>query len=122
MVKDMCVEAGMPQRSNHSLRATGATSLFQSNVPEHIIQKTTGHRSTCALRMYERVSTEQQQAVSRVMMSREPTSFQAEMESLHAVKEIVLSKNASKTASAGTLGNVPRLIGDLTTVASEISQ
>ena len=110
MVKDMCVEAGLPQRSNHSLRATGATSLFQSNVPEHIIQKTTGHRSTTALRLYERVSAEQQQAVSRVMMAREPTSFQAEMEKSHAVKESA----ASITASAGTSGDVKRLFGDLT--------
>ena len=60
MVKDMCIDAGIPPRTNHSLRATGATALFQSNVPEQIIQKTTGHRSLDGLRMYERVSTKQQ--------------------------------------------------------------
>ena len=64
MVKDMCIDAGIPPRTNHSLRATGATALFQSNLPEQIIQKTTGHRSLDGLRMYECVSTRQQQAVS----------------------------------------------------------
>ena len=39
--------------SNHSLHATGATTLFDANVPEAIIQKRSGHSSTKALRMYE---------------------------------------------------------------------
>ena len=56
MVKEMCEEAGIPPKTNHSLHATGATTLFQSNVPEKIIQKTTGHRSIEALRKYERLS------------------------------------------------------------------
>ena len=66
---EMCTEAGIPRKTNHSLRATGATTLFQSKVPEKIIQKTTGHRSLEALRKYEHTSTEQHQAVSKVMMS-----------------------------------------------------
>ena len=38
-VSEMCSEAGIPRKTNHSLRATGATTLFQSKVPEKIIQK-----------------------------------------------------------------------------------
>ncbi len=30
MEKDMCLEAGVEQKTNHSLRATGATALFHS--------------------------------------------------------------------------------------------
>ena len=61
MVKDMCMEAGLSEKkTNHSLRATGTTSLFNASVPEKIIQKTTGHRSLTALRSYERVSKDQQ--------------------------------------------------------------
>ena len=39
MVKRMCMDAGIEhgQKSNHSLRATGATAMFQSNVPETVI-------------------------------------------------------------------------------------
>ena len=40
MVSDMCKDANIPRKTNHSLRAT---ALFQSNIPEKIIQKTTGH-------------------------------------------------------------------------------
>ena len=42
-------------KTNHRLRATGATCLFNAGVPENIIQKTTGHSSIEALRGYESV-------------------------------------------------------------------
>ena len=34
--------------TNHSLRVTGTTMLFDSGTPEAIIQKRTGHRSPSA--------------------------------------------------------------------------
>jgi integrase len=71
MVSDICNAAGIPRRTNHSLHATRATALFQSNLPEKLIQKTTGHRYLDSLRMYEHSSTEQFQSVSKVMMSNE---------------------------------------------------
>ena len=47
MVKQMFQEASIVGKfSNHSLRATGATTLFDANVPEAIIQKRSGHSST----------------------------------------------------------------------------
>ena len=55
MVKEMFSDIGINDKSNHSLRATGASTLFQSNVPEKIIQERTGHRSLKALRLYERI-------------------------------------------------------------------
>ena len=64
MVADMCNDAQIPRRTNHSLRATGASVLFQGNVPEKIIQKTTGHRSVESLRLYERTSDKQHEAVT----------------------------------------------------------
>ena len=69
MMKDMSTEAGIAAKTNHSLRATGASSLFQANVLERIIQKTTGHKSVEALRTYERVSEEQCKSVSKVLMT-----------------------------------------------------
>ena len=38
---------------NHSLRASSATCLFDSGVPEKIFQERMGHRSLEALRTYE---------------------------------------------------------------------
>ena len=61
MVKDMFTEIGISGKSNHSLRVTGASVLFQANVPEKIIQERTGHRSIKALRLYACTTGEQHQ-------------------------------------------------------------
>lgn len=45
MVREMWAGAGIGSKTNHSLRASGASAMFRANVPEKIIQKTTGHRS-----------------------------------------------------------------------------
>ena len=39
--------------SNHSLRVTGATGMWEANVPEKLIEEKTGHRSLEALRSSE---------------------------------------------------------------------
>ena len=67
IVKDMFTEIGISGKSNHSLRATGASVLFQANVPEKIIQERTGHRSVKALRLYERTTGEQHRQVSHIL-------------------------------------------------------
>ena len=69
----MCNEAGIVGKTNHSLRASGATTLFQNSVPEKIIQKVTGHRSLEALRDYENVSVEQHEQVSKILMTNSTT-------------------------------------------------
>ena len=57
MMKEMCSQAGLSTEfTNYSLRAYGATSLFQAKVPEKLIQQRTGHKSPKALRQYERTS------------------------------------------------------------------
>ena len=43
MVKTMCVTDGVLTKTNHSLRATAATEMFQASVPEKAIQKRSGH-------------------------------------------------------------------------------
>ena len=106
-VKDMCKDAGLSSRSNHSLRATGAMSVFCSNVPEKIIQSTTGHRSIDGLRKYERISSEQHQALSSVMMSSELTTYEQQLEVNEKVCKV-------KTSSHSTGSDVRRIFGDLT--------
>ena len=47
LVKEVCKEAGIEgEKSNHSLRVTGATRMWEANVPEKLIQQRTGHRSS----------------------------------------------------------------------------
>ena len=60
--------------------------MFQANVPEKIIQKTTGHRSIEVLRGCERISQEQRQAVTRVLMSSNAkTSYSREVETVQPI-------------------------------------
>ena len=104
MVKDMCVEAGISKKTNHSLRATGASTMFQANVPEKLIQKTTGHKSLEALRSYERVSVDQQKALSRVIVTN--SDFQSNVN--HTNAQNVMQKSGPSSNLTG------RLFGDLT--------
>ena len=68
MVPEMCSEAGIAGRkTNHSLHVSGASSLFDAGVPERIIQQRTGHRSIEGLRAYERVTDDQEKAVSKIL-------------------------------------------------------
>ena len=81
MVKEMTTEAGISgKKTNHSLRVTGATSLYRAGVPERIIQERTGHRSLQSLRQYERTSKDQEMAVSRIL-SGEVDNYDTSIES-----------------------------------------
>ena len=74
MVKTMFKDAKIDGNfTNHSLRATGATALFNAGVPEAVIQKRTGHKSSDALQLYERVNDDQLQAVSNILGSTSST-------------------------------------------------
>ena len=70
MVQKMCTEAKIEGcKTNHSLRATAATQMFQQGAPEKLIQERTGHRSLEGLRSYERCSENQHRALSIVLSS-----------------------------------------------------
>ena len=79
MMKQICGDANISLKTNHTLRATGTTRMFAAHVPEKIIQQRTGHRSLDSLRKYERTSLEQQRAVSSVLASSDITSYTSEL-------------------------------------------
>ena len=81
--------------------------MFQANVPETIIQTTTGHRYIDGWRRYERISTKQHQALSRVMMSSETTTYQEKLD----------DKESKVVTSETPRGDVRRIFGDLTNVS-----
>ena len=64
MSKDAKVEGNF---TNHSLRATGATLLFDAGVPELVVQKRTGHKSLEASRTYERITPRQEMQVAQIL-------------------------------------------------------
>ena len=68
IVPNMCEQAGCIGRyTNHSLRATAITRMYNTGVPEKLIAETSRHKSTKALRQYEHTSQEQQKAVTSVL-------------------------------------------------------
>ena len=67
-VKEMCSEAGIQEKkTNHSLRATGATALLNAGVPEKVIREVTGHRSNAML-THQRPTLEQNQEASSILV------------------------------------------------------
>ena len=63
----MCRAAGINGfKTNHSLRVSLATRLFQSGIDEQLIMAKTGHRSTDGVRQYKRVNDEQLEILSQV--------------------------------------------------------
>ena len=47
-MKDFCKEAGLEGNfTNHSLRITCASRMYERQMPEQMIKEITGHRSDC---------------------------------------------------------------------------
>lgn len=69
-VKRLCQAAGISGfKTNHSLRVTSATRLFQSGTDEQLIMSRTGHRSVEGVRAYKRVGDEQRKELSEILNS-----------------------------------------------------
>ena len=128
----MCERAGVERKSNHSLRATGATEMFAANVPEKLIQSRTGHRSLEALRLYERPSHEQHQAVSKVLTSAEPqrsfgdelTNIQSSSESTGVVSMVgkrSLTKSTIAQSQCPPPWQMPSLFGSMNNCSVNIN-
>ena len=67
IVKRFCAEAGFQGNyTNHSGKVTCATTLFNQNFDEQLIQRQTGHRSN-AVRIYKRPSQAQDLQISHAL-------------------------------------------------------
>ena len=64
----LCKCVGIPgYKSNHSLRATAATRLYQVGINEQLIMEKTGHRRLEGVRSYKRTNMEQQENLSDIL-------------------------------------------------------
>ena len=79
-----CKIAHIPDRTNHILRATGATSLFKKHVPAKLIQQVTGHRSVEGLCHYEKVGSTERQAASNILTDATNRSTYQEVQMLNS--------------------------------------
>ena len=64
-VKDLTTKAGIPgYYTNHSLRATGCTRMYNEDIDEQVIQEISGHRSL-AVRSYKRTCDKQREKATK---------------------------------------------------------
>ena len=69
-VKKLCAQVGVEgYKTNHSLRRTAATRLFQAGCDEQLIMDVTGHRSTDGVREYKEVCLDQRKALSDIIQN-----------------------------------------------------
>ena len=80
MVSVMFREAGLEDKTNHSLRTAGISRLYEAGVDEKIIQSRSGHRQLESLCTYECVSPMQVEAVSKVLSSSERVSYRSALQ------------------------------------------
>ncbi len=67
-VKEIITKAGLDGYfTNHSLRSTAVTCLYQGGVKEQVITEITGHRSL-AVRGYKRTHKDQRYRASQILM------------------------------------------------------
>ncbi|CAC5422106.1 unnamed protein product [Mytilus coruscus] len=72
-VKRLCASIGLTgKRTNHSLRASAATRLYNAGIEEQRVAETTGHRSN-AVRVYRRTSADQQIEASNILYGFRPS-------------------------------------------------
>ena len=74
MVNAIFSEVGITGKTNHSLRVTGATRMYNGGVGEKTIQSRTGHKSLEALRVYERPSREEHMKACDVLSNAPSTT------------------------------------------------
>ena len=69
-VKILCAKVGLQGHyTNHSLRGTSATRMYQSGIPEKVITEVTGHRSN-AVRSYMRMDFQQKESKSAALTAK----------------------------------------------------
>ena len=92
----MCSLAGIEGRiTNHSMRATSVTQMYETGVPEKVIQERTGHRSLEALRVYERTNSDQHQIVSNILTNSHER---------HYTQQSITSKRSTAACSVINMG------------------
>lgn len=99
-LKDIYSSAGLDTSaiSNHSLRATSVTRLYEKGVPEKMIMERSGHLSTSGVRSYERTSEFQKKSVSDALSS-SSIQFESRKPLENIMNTTALLENANDTVS-----------------------
>ena len=104
MIPKIFEKAGLQEKySNHSLRATSITRMFNAGITEKVIAERSGHRSLKALRSYEKTSSEQEQLAGE-SITKDTNVNDTNRKPSKAPEPQKASENLSHTFS-GTLNN-----------------
>ena len=107
VLSEIAKKAGIDGRvTNHSLRATATSRLYNENFDEQLICEVTGHRSN-AVRSYKRTSEDQLKSVSNVLYGNNDVNMQNSSEE-HTPKKakIEIEKGLQCDGQATILVNV----------------
>ena len=100
VVKRLCESAGLQGHyTNHSLRATAATRLFEAGVNEQLIMQRTGHSTTAGVRSYKRVGEKLRSITSDVLNCAKKVKPEDGNENVKSEERPVSMKNTPKTGS-----------------------
>ena len=92
-VKKLCKSAGLKGKfTNHSLRATSASRMYQSDVPEQVIKEVTGHKSDC-VKIYKRTTDDIREKASKTL------SGEINKESNISVVDVEAKQNSSQKSN-----------------------
>ena len=98
IVQDMCNATGISgYKTNHSLRATTATRLYQAGVDDQLIMECTG---LDVVRSYKRTSEEQRVALSDIVNLTAPKTKKQKVSSSHESQAAACSQLSQQMGSA----------------------
>ena len=97
ILSELSEKAGL--ETHYTIRTTAITRMFNSGIPEKVIAETSRHRSTKALRCYERTTQEQQQTATTVINC--PSNASAIEPVKEASSEFIPSVASSTEDSSG---------------------
>ena len=110
-VKRLFAKAGIEGNfTNHSLRCTCATRLFQKGIEEKVIMSVTGHKSTDGIRRYQTISSNQKEAASDVIQLKrkiDEEDSDTKKIKIDEEKENVKPKNNASYSITGCTVNIP---------------
>lgn len=97
ILPELSEKSGIQVRhTNHSLRATAITWMFNGQVDEEVIAETSGHISLKALRTYEHTCKEKLQNVSRVLNETRNTDISSK-DTRSSLSEALKEEQTTKT-------------------------
>lgn len=97
VVKNIMKNAGFEGHfTNHSLRRSCATRLYNAGISEQVIQETTGHRSSDGVKAYKCTSTSIKRKASEILQGSDLRKVEVNTE---GEKKICLKKNTENDVS-----------------------